>query len=110
MDNILNRENLDTIRKIAKEWEPGVFIFKPFDGDFVFLAVDEVTMYSPSDHIHHTTVKGKDISLVVSQRFDATKLQGKNPISTYINNIEYEDEWEVPAGERFLWLKNKQRF
>jgi hypothetical protein len=108
MDWTLNKDNLDTIRKVAKEWEAGVFILKPFGGDFVFLAVSRIDMYNPANNIHHTTVSGKDISLVVAQRFDTTNLQGKNPILTFINRIEYEDEWELPNGEQFLWLKLKQ--
>jgi hypothetical protein len=109
MDWVLNKDNLDSVRRVAKEWDQGVFIFKPFGGDFVFLAVSRIDMYSPSDNLHHTTVEGKDISQAIAQRFDTTPLQGKNPILTYINNIAYEDIWEVPNGEPFLWLKLRQR-
>ena len=109
MEWTLNKDNLDAIRKVAKEWDSGVFIFKPFDGDFVFIAVTRVDFYSPSDNIHHTTVEGKDITLAVSQRLSTADLQGRSSMLSYINNIEFEDIWEIPVGERFLWLKLKRR-
>lgn len=105
----LTKENLDTVRGIAKEWEQGVIILKPFDGDFVFIAVTRVNFYSPSDNIHHTTVSGKDITLAVSQKLSTTNMQGRSPITTHINGIDYEDIWELPSSEKFVWLKLRQR-
>jgi len=109
MEWTLNKDNLDSVRKVAKEWESGVVILKPFDGDFVFIAVSRVDFYSPSDNIHHTTVEGKDITQAIIQRLSTADLQGRSSLISYITNLGFEDIWEIPAGERFLWLKLRQR-
>ena len=86
----------------------GVVVIKPFDGDLLFIAVSRVTMYSPSDNIHHNTVEGKDISLLVNQRFDTANLQGRVPVETMISNIKYEDIWEIPPHIEFYWYKMRE--
>ena len=82
---------------------------KPFNGDFVFLAVTKVDFYSPSDNIHHTTVQGKDITLAIIQKLSTTLMQGRSPVVSHISGIEYEEIWEIPVGEKFLWIKLRQR-
>lgn len=105
----LNKDNLDTVRGIAKEWPQGIFILKPFNGDFVFLAISRVDFYNPSDNIHHTTVEGKDVTLAVIQKLSGAELQGRSSISTYIDNIKFEESWEIPQGEKYLWIRVNQR-
>lgn len=101
----LTRETLDSVRAIAKDWIPGVAIIKPSDGDFVFLAVSRIDMYSPSDHIHHTTIIGKDISLQIQQRFETNRLQGPSAVQSMIDNIRLEETWLLPPGAVFYWIK-----
>lgn len=104
----LNKDLLDSVRRVAKDWEPGIVILKPLDGDFVFIAVSRVDFFDPSNNIHHTTVEGKDVTLAIVQKIGSSDpLSGKS-IMTFINNIGFEDVWEVPTGIEFYWIKIKQ--
>jgi hypothetical protein len=105
MEWILNGDKLETVKRIAKEWTQGIVIIKPFDGDFVFIAVTRMTMFNPADNIHHTTVDGKDVTLIVQQKFDTMNLQGTSPVESYINRIEYEETWELPPTVQYYWYK-----
>jgi hypothetical protein len=105
MELTLTRDTLETVKRIAKEWEQGIVIIKPFNGEMLFIAVSRVSMYSPSDNIHHTTVEGKDVTLIVQQKFDTVNLQGSSPVMSYINRIEFEDVWEIPPQVEYYWYK-----
>jgi hypothetical protein len=106
----LSRDILDTIHRVAHDWAQGVAIIKPFDGDFVILAVTKVDMYAPSSNIHHSTVSGKDISLAVSQKFSVPGAQGASPIVTYIDNITEERTWELTHNEVWYWVKTHELY
>jgi hypothetical protein len=103
MIELLNKETLDVVRKVAADWSGGVVILKPFNKDFVFIAVSSVIQYNPSDHIHHSTVEGRDISLMINQRLDVAG--GTPSVITNINNIKVVESWEVPSHCEFYWIR-----
>ena len=107
---LITQDVLQTIRKVAHEWSAGVVILKPFDGDFVMLAVTKVDMYAPSSNIHHSTISGKDVTMMIQQKLNIADPRGASPILTQINNIVEEQTWEVPDGETFYWLKVRELY
>jgi hypothetical protein len=100
-----NKDTLDSLRKVAAEWPQGVVVIRPFNGEIVVLAVDIINPYDPSNNIHHTTVTGKDISLLIAQRLSIAGRGSTIPIPTYINEIMEVQTWEFSHNESWYWLK-----
>ena len=103
----LTSDTFDIVRKVAREWPSGVVILEPLGGDPVVLAVTRVDMYNPSDNFHHTIIEGKDITLMVVQKFSVS-VSGPSPIPTQINNITEVQIWELPGSEKFVWFKVRE--
>jgi len=101
----LNKDTLEAIRKVAFDWPQGVIILNPFETEYVILAVVKVDPYDPANNIHHTTIVGKDITLLISQKLSIPDLRGPFPIPTYIDNIGEEQTWEVSHMEKWYWIK-----
>jgi hypothetical protein len=101
----LSKDILETVLHVAEQWSQGVFILKPFNGDFVILAVTRVDPYSPSNNIHNTTVVGKDVTMLVQQKLNIANPQGASPVTTYIDNIKREQTWTVSHTETWYWVK-----
>jgi hypothetical protein len=104
----INSDILKSIRAVAHDWTQGVAILRPFDGDFVILAVTRVDAYSPSNNIHHTTVCGKDITLMVQQKLSFADPRGASPLLTKIDTIKEEQTWEIPHHEKWYWIKVRE--
>jgi hypothetical protein len=100
----ISRDVLMSIRHIAHDWVSGVVIIKPFDGDFIILAVIKVDPYSPSNNIHNTTITGKDITMAIQQKLNVAQPTGGTSVITYIDNIKEVQTWIIPHTERWYWL------
>jgi hypothetical protein len=103
----LTKDSIDTIIEIAKQWEPGIVVLRLLGDGLIILAVSSVTPYSPSNNIHHTTIQGKDIRLLVEQKMSIPNYTGPNPVLHYIDNIKFEQVWEVAHTESWYWFKKR---
>jgi hypothetical protein len=103
----LSKDSIDTIIEIAKQWTQGVAVLRLFGGSYIILAVNRVDPYNPSNNIHHTTITGKDIRLLVEQKMSIPGYSGPSPILNYIDNIKFEHVWEVAHTESWYWFKMK---
>jgi hypothetical protein len=103
----LSKDSVDTIFEIAKQWIQGVAVLRLFDGSYVILAVTRVDYYNPSNNIHHTTISGKDIRLLVEQKMSMPGYTGPSPVLNYIDNIKFEQVWEISHTESWFWCKIK---
>jgi hypothetical protein len=101
----LSKDILDTVRHVAHDWSQGVVILKPFNGDFVILAVVRVDAYSPSNNIHNSTIVGKDVTMLVQQKLNVANPRGASPVVSYIDGIKEEQTWTVPHTETWYWIK-----
>jgi hypothetical protein len=97
-------QTLNIIKDIAREWPQGIVVINPNrTGEEVIIAITEVIICNPSNNIHHTSVRGKDITLFVNQ---GGQVPGsRQTISTYIESIQWRDEWELPPSTEFVWVR-----
>ena len=106
----LSKDILETVQHVAEQWSQGVVILKPFDGDFVILAVIRVDAYAPSNNIHNSTIVGRDVTMLVQQKLNIANPQGSSPVVTYIDNIKREQTWVITHTERWYWIKSASVF
>jgi hypothetical protein len=106
--DLLTKDSVDTIIEIAKQWPQGVALLRLFDGSHVIVAVTRVDPYNPSNNIHHTTISGKDIRLLVEQKLSIPGYSGPSPILNHIDNIKFEQVWEIAHTESWYWFKMKE--
>ncbi len=90
--------------EVAKNWNPGVAIIEIGPGEYLFIAVTNMVIANPSDNIHHSTISGKNINLLISQNLS---IPGTSNIESYINGISTEETWDIPPNIKFWWIKTR---
>lgn len=100
---------INLVRDVAREWPQGVVVINPNrSGEEIFIAVNEVIMYNPSNNIHNSTVKGRDITLFVNQGGQIST--SRQTVSSYIESIQWREEWELPPNIEFVWIRQVSNY
>jgi len=101
----LTSDTVDILQQVAGYWSQGVAVLQLFEDDYLILAVTSVVQYDPSNNIYYTTIRGKNITQLVTQKLQIASERGVMPISNYVEDLPVEYIWELTPGERWYWLK-----